>query len=80
MYKASEKSLATSRDEKVFPPKIQMRLSLLRSISQSTRRFSVSEFKRQIPSLHTFTDDEKMLREAVAKFATDVVGPKVFPL
>ncbi|KAJ3113923.1 hypothetical protein HDU96_002765 [Phlyctochytrium bullatum] len=33
--------------------------------------------KAGIPSLHTFTDEEKMLRESVAKFANEVVRPKV---
>ncbi|KAJ1976000.1 hypothetical protein H4R33_006536 [Dimargaris cristalligena] len=30
-----------------------------------------------LPSLHTFTDDELMMKEAVSKFATEVVQPKV---
>lgn len=30
-----------------------------------------------LSSLHSFTDDEMMMREAVSKFATEVLAPKV---
>ncbi|KAI0041362.1 putative acyl-CoA dehydrogenase short-branched chain precursor [Auriscalpium vulgare] len=46
--------------------------------SSSSRAFATSHARRSgIPSLHTFTDEEQMLRETVSKFAQDVVGPKV---
>ncbi|KAI8906709.1 acyl-CoA dehydrogenase/oxidase [Gorgonomyces haynaldii] len=41
------------------------------------RLFSQSAVARQIPSLHTLTEDEQALKESVAKFARDVIGPKV---
>ncbi|KAF7294075.1 hypothetical protein MKEN_01454100 [Mycena kentingensis (nom. inval.)] len=42
------------------------------------RAFTSSRCARSaIPSLDTFTEEETMLREAVKRFATDVVGPKV---
>ncbi|KAI9360388.1 acyl-CoA oxidase [Zopfochytrium polystomum] len=44
----------------------------------SCRSFSSSSTSRSaIPSLHTFTEDEQMLRETVAKFADEVIKPKV---
>ncbi|KAI8997935.1 acyl-CoA dehydrogenase/oxidase [Gaertneriomyces semiglobifer] len=42
------------------------------------RTFATSSIRRSaIPSLHTLTDDELMMREAVARFANEVVKPKV---
>ncbi|TFK43126.1 acyl-CoA oxidase [Crucibulum laeve] len=46
-----------------------------------TRAFASSRYVRSEnappTSLDTFTDEEQMLREAVQRFATEVVGPKV---
>ncbi|VDC01120.1 unnamed protein product [Peniophora sp. CBMAI 1063] len=62
---------------------------MLRSVARSSSRlttatrpaaraFSVSHLRRNEPtSLHTFTEEEDMLRESVRRFAVDVVGPKV---
>ncbi|KAI8803707.1 acyl-CoA dehydrogenase/oxidase [Cladochytrium replicatum] len=50
------------------------------ALRNAARSFSTTNAVRSagsIPSLHTFTEEEVMLREAVAKFATEVVGPKV---
>ncbi|KAJ3098684.1 hypothetical protein HDU97_003801 [Phlyctochytrium planicorne] len=42
------------------------------------RSFTASAAARSgIPSLHTFTEEEQLLRESVAKFANEVVRPKV---
>ncbi|KAG6885489.1 hypothetical protein C0993_001096 [Termitomyces sp. T159_Od127] len=41
------------------------------------RAFSSSPCVRTVGSLRKFTDEENMLREAVRRFAVDVVGPKV---
>ncbi|KAG5352002.1 hypothetical protein E4T56_gene11444 [Termitomyces sp. T112] len=41
------------------------------------RVFSCSPCVRSIGSLKNFTDEENMLREAVRRFAADVVGPRV---
>ncbi|KAF8323800.1 putative acyl-CoA dehydrogenase short-branched chain precursor [Clavulina sp. PMI_390] len=44
----------------------------------ANRSFSVSARAANAPSsLHTFTEEEEMLRESVRRFAIDVVGPKV---
>ncbi|KZV68927.1 acyl-CoA dehydrogenase NM domain-like protein [Peniophora sp. CONT] len=62
---------------------------MLRSVARSSSRlsaatrpaartFSVSHLRRNEPtSLHTFTEEEDMLRESVRRFAVDVIGPKV---
>ncbi|KAJ3395349.1 hypothetical protein HDU92_006005 [Lobulomyces angularis] len=53
------------------------------SINQSKRLFTSSALQRsesKIASLHTFTEEEQMLRESVAKFAKEVVRPKVFEM
>jgi short-chain 2-methylacyl-CoA dehydrogenase len=46
-------------------------------IGTTLRTLSSTSVSRQIPSLYTLTDDEQMLKESVAKFAKEVVGPKV---
>ncbi|TFK56274.1 acyl-CoA dehydrogenase NM domain-like protein [Heliocybe sulcata] len=44
----------------------------------SSRAFSCSARRgSEVNSLHTFTDEENMLRESVQRFAQDVVAPKV---
>ncbi|KZO94849.1 acyl-CoA oxidase [Calocera viscosa TUFC12733] len=48
----------------------------LRSISRSISSSAV-RCEPPLNSLHTFTDEEEMLRESVRRFAQDVVGPKV---
>ncbi|KAI0295379.1 putative acyl-CoA dehydrogenase short-branched chain precursor [Multifurca ochricompacta] len=42
-----------------------------------TRAFSTSSAWRTINSLHTFSEEEELLRDSVRRFAQDVVGPKV---
>ncbi|KAH8833165.1 acyl-CoA oxidase [Flagelloscypha sp. PMI_526] len=54
--------------------------SRLAQRSLARRTFASTSSIRSTPtlnSLDTFSDEENMLREAVARFATDVVGPKV---
>ncbi|KAI0251468.1 putative acyl-CoA dehydrogenase short-branched chain precursor [Lactifluus subvellereus] len=41
------------------------------------RGFSTSQAWHAINSLHTFSEEEELLRESVRRFAHDVVGPKV---
>ncbi|EPQ59742.1 acyl-CoA dehydrogenase NM domain-like protein [Gloeophyllum trabeum ATCC 11539] len=44
----------------------------------SARAFTCSARRAsELNSLHTFTDEENMLRESVQRFATEVVGPRV---
>ncbi|KAI0029672.1 acyl-CoA oxidase [Vararia minispora EC-137] len=51
-----------------FPPRLAV----------ASRAFSETYLRRNAPtSLHTFTEEEDMLRESVRRFAVDVVGPKV---
>ncbi|KAG9017406.1 hypothetical protein FRB93_007521 [Tulasnella sp. JGI-2019a] len=46
--------------------------------SQALRSFSSTRPAHEgINSLHTFTEEEEMLRESVKRFAVDIVGPKV---
>lgn len=49
----------------------------LKTTSLNRFRFSTSAVAKQIPSLYTLSEDEQMLKESVAKFANDVVRPKV---
>ncbi|TFK27002.1 acyl-CoA oxidase [Coprinopsis marcescibilis] len=52
----------------------------LRPLSAVSRTFATSQCVRsetRPTSLDTFTEEEQMLREAVRRFAVDVVGPKV---
>ncbi|KDQ14146.1 hypothetical protein BOTBODRAFT_32932 [Botryobasidium botryosum FD-172 SS1] len=55
--------------------------SALRFASKSpavhARAFSASPASLGLNSLHTFTDEEEMLRDAVRKFANEVVAPRV---
>jgi short/branched chain acyl-CoA dehydrogenase len=48
---------------------------MLRQTARLIRQYSASQPK--IASLYTFTDDELMLKESVAKFAKEQIGPKV---
>ncbi|KAG6865566.1 hypothetical protein C0991_001459 [Blastosporella zonata] len=52
-----------------------------RILSAGSRSFTSSRCIRSenvvIGSLHNFTEEENMLREAVQRFAVDVIGPKV---
>ncbi|KAL0949109.1 hypothetical protein HGRIS_009196 [Hohenbuehelia grisea] len=57
-----------------FVPRSTGVLHSARAFSAST---AVLNEHASLPSLHTFTEEEQMLRDAVRKFATDVVGPKV---
>ncbi|KAN0103903.1 Acyl-CoA dehydrogenase/oxidase, N-terminal and middle domain containing protein [Russula decolorans] len=41
------------------------------------RAFSTTSASHTINSLHTFSEEEDLLRESVKRFAQDVVGPKV---
>ncbi|KZT20618.1 mitochondrial acyl-CoA dehydrogenase [Neolentinus lepideus HHB14362 ss-1] len=51
---------------------------LARQTSQASRAFSCSASRAsELNSLHTFTDEENMLRESVQRFAQDMVAPKV---
>ncbi|KAI8319798.1 acyl-CoA dehydrogenase NM domain-like protein [Martensiomyces pterosporus] len=52
--------------------------SLLSSSRFSTTPAALSE--SQIPSLHTLTEDEQMMRDVVSRFAREVVQPKVFEM
>ncbi|KAI9507682.1 acyl-CoA oxidase [Russula earlei] len=52
------------------------RLSL-RSAPSPSKAFSTTSAWRTINSLHTFSEEEDLLRESVRRFAQDVVGPKV---
>lgn len=49
----------------------------LRSKLSASKAFSTTSAWRTINSLHTFTEEEELLRESVKRFAQDVVGPKV---
>jgi len=51
---------------------------VVRNAAVSSRAFSSTRIAAsQVTSLHTFTEEEEMLRESVRRFATDVVAPKV---
>ncbi|KIJ32319.1 hypothetical protein M422DRAFT_265815 [Sphaerobolus stellatus SS14] len=51
---------------------------VLRNTVSSSRSFSTTRLAAsQVTSLHTFTEEEEMLRDAVRRFANDVVGPRV---
>ncbi|KAG8851971.1 hypothetical protein FRB96_008986 [Tulasnella sp. 330] len=60
------RSVATKRISAAVP-----RQQALRSFSSTRPSYE------GLNSLHTFTEEEEMLREAVKRFAVDVVGPKV---
>ncbi|KAH9962634.1 acyl-CoA oxidase [Russula dissimulans] len=49
----------------------------LRSKLFTSKAFSTTSVWRTINSLHTFSEEEDLLRESVKRFAQDVVGPKV---
>ncbi|KAI0289565.1 acyl-CoA oxidase [Russula brevipes] len=51
--------------------------SPLRSKLSASRAFSTTSAWRTINSLHTFSEEEELLRDSVKRFAQDVVGPKV---
>ncbi|KAI8915412.1 hypothetical protein PhCBS80983_g02757 [Powellomyces hirtus] len=55
--------------------------SPLRALS-SVRQFSQSAVAREMemPSLHKFTEEEEMLRDAVRKFAQETVKPQAFAM
>ncbi|KAI0272782.1 putative acyl-CoA dehydrogenase short-branched chain precursor [Gloeopeniophorella convolvens] len=46
-------------------------------VTNPSRAFSTSLARRTVTSLHTWTEEEDLLRESVRRFAQDVVGPKV---
>ncbi|KAF8475304.1 acyl-CoA oxidase [Russula ochroleuca] len=49
----------------------------LRYNTCARKTFSTTSAWRTINSLHTFSEEEDLLRESVKRFAEDVVGPKV---
>ncbi|KAJ3018458.1 hypothetical protein HKX48_002883 [Thoreauomyces humboldtii] len=53
----------------------------MRSLA-SVRQFSGAAVAReaQLASLHRFTEEEEMLKEAVQKFAREAVKPRVFEM
>ncbi|KAG9219494.1 hypothetical protein CCMSSC00406_0005388 [Pleurotus cornucopiae] len=65
----------------MFRGAIQAARTLRPRTKPSLRTFASTSFVRSdaptVTSLDTFTEEEVMLRDAVQKFATEVVGPKV---
>ncbi|KAJ3332988.1 hypothetical protein HDU76_012331 [Blyttiomyces sp. JEL0837] len=67
LSRLASRSLAASTRSRAVP-----------AVGNGIRQFSQTSVSRfALPSLNTFTDEEMMLRETVAKFANDVVKPKV---
>lgn len=65
---------------KIVPQKLTLTLtggvSLLLLMFLS-RNLGIKRFSTKLNSLNKFTDEEKMIKEAVKKFAADVIAPKV---
>ncbi|KAJ3291119.1 hypothetical protein HK104_006322 [Borealophlyctis nickersoniae] len=62
-------------------PKIASALRPATRLAPATRAFSQSAAAREgLNSLNTFTEEEQMLREAVANFAKNTIKPKVFEM
>ncbi|TPX31134.1 hypothetical protein SmJEL517_g05443 [Synchytrium microbalum] len=56
---------------------VAQQAALARYVSSTTPRMQASAAESGLNSLNVFTEEENMLRETVAKFAREVIGPKV---